>query len=102
MNPRYVITLARPQDLTRLPAIELAAARLLVGRAPESVLTETTSLDVLESAQRAGRLWVALADDVPVGFAHVEVIECGVARRNRCRPGARPPGLGNETGLAGV
>src|SRR5262249_39257876 len=58
---------------------ELAAARLLVGRAPESVLNETTSLDVLERAQRAGHLWVALADDVPVGFAHVEMIECDAA-----------------------
>jgi GNAT superfamily N-acetyltransferase len=67
---------ARLEDLAPLPAIELAAARLLVGRAPESVLNETTSLDVLEEAQREGRLWVALADDVPVGFAHVELIEC--------------------------
>jgi predicted N-acetyltransferase YhbS len=46
-----------------------------VGHAPESVLNETTSLDLLEQAQREDRLWVALADDVPVGFAHVEVIE---------------------------
>ena len=60
-------------------AIELAAARLLEGHAPESVLNETTSLDVLKRAQREGRLWVALADDVPVGFAHVEVIEPGAA-----------------------
>ena len=75
MTPRYTITAARQEDLTRLAAIELAAARLLAGHAPESVLNETTSLDVLEHAQRDGRLWVALADDVPVGFAHVEVIE---------------------------
>jgi GNAT superfamily N-acetyltransferase len=74
-EPRYWITAARPQDLTRLPAIELAAARLLAGHAPESVLKETTSSDVLHTAQRDGRLWVALADDVAVGFAHVEVIE---------------------------
>jgi GNAT superfamily N-acetyltransferase len=74
-NPSYAITAARPEDLSRLPAIELAAARLLEGHAPASVLCETTSLDVLQRAQREGRLWVALADDVPVGFAHVEVIE---------------------------
>ena len=66
------------EDLSRLSAIELAAARLLEGHAPESVLNETTSLDVLKRAQREGRLWVALADDVPVGFAHVEVIEPGL------------------------
>ena len=75
MTPTYTITAARPQDLSRLSAIELAAARLLEGHAPESVLNETTSLDVLKQAQSDGRLWVALADDVPVGFAHVEVIE---------------------------
>ena len=75
MTPTYTITAARLQDLLRLSAIELAAARLLEGHAPESILNETTSLDVLKQAQRDGRLWVALADGVPVGFAHVEVIE---------------------------
>jgi GNAT superfamily N-acetyltransferase len=75
----YTITLARPEDLAMLPAIELAAARLLVGHAPESVLNEPTSDDVLKAAQRHGHLWVALANDVPVGFAHVEVIEPTVA-----------------------
>jgi len=75
MTPTYTITAARLQDLLRLSAIELAAARLLEGHAPESVLNETTSLDVLKQAQLDGRLWVALADGVPVGFAHVEVIE---------------------------
>jgi len=76
VTPRYTITAARPEDLSGLPAIELAAATLLVGRAPESVLSESTSLDVLGRAQRAGHLWVALADDVPVGFAYVELVEC--------------------------
>lgn len=75
MTPTYAITAARPHDLSRLPSIELAAARLLVGHAPESVLNETTPLDVLKRAQADGRLWVALADDTAVGFAHVEVIE---------------------------
>ena len=75
----YTITAARPRDLAALPAIELAAARLLVGLAPESVLNETTSDEVLCNAQRHGHLWVALADDVPVGFAHIEVIEPAVA-----------------------
>lgn len=75
MIPKYTIAAARPQDLRRLPAIELAAARLLVGLAPETVLNETTSLDVLGRALREGHLWVALADDVAVGFAYVELIE---------------------------
>ena len=79
MAPQYTITTARSADLGLLPPIELAAARLLEGRAPESVLRETTSQDVLERAQRDGRLWVVLADDVPVGFARVEMIEPDVA-----------------------
>jgi GNAT superfamily N-acetyltransferase len=44
------------------------------------VLSETTSHEDLLEAQRDGRLWVALGnDDVPVGFAHVEVLEPAVA-----------------------
>lgn len=74
MTP-YTIAVARSEDLARLPEIELAAARLLAGYAPVSVLSETTSHDILQLAQREGRLWVALAADDPVGFAHVEVLD---------------------------
>lgn len=79
MSTQYSIANARTQDLTRLPAIELAAARLLAGHAPESILNETTPLDVLQDAQRHGHLWVALAGDVAVGFARVEVVEREIA-----------------------
>ncbi len=79
MTPVYKITAARRSDLPLLPAIELAAAKLLAGHAPESVLAETTSHENLKDAQSHGHLWVALADDVPVGFAHVEVLEPTVA-----------------------
>src|SRR5262245_29416948 len=75
----YTIALARLRDLSALPAIELAAARLLVGQAPESVLTETTSHEELRDAQRLGHLWVALLDDQPLGFAHVKILETGHA-----------------------
>jgi GNAT superfamily N-acetyltransferase len=75
----YSITAARERDLGLLAAIELAAATLLIGHAPESVLQEATSHRVLEQAQRNGRLWVALAGDAPVGFAHVEVVEPNAA-----------------------
>jgi GNAT superfamily N-acetyltransferase len=75
----HKITAARPKDLPLLTAIELAAAKLLAGHASESVLAETTSHEVLKAAQSHGHLWVALADDVPVGFAHVEVLEPSVA-----------------------
>ena len=79
MNSGYRITSARDRDVRLLAAIELAAAKLLIGHAPESVLQETTSQDVLEKAQRDGHLWVALADDAPVGFAHVEILEPNMA-----------------------
>ena len=75
----YRIAAAQPSDLPLLPAIELAAATLLAGHAPASVLAETTSQADLENAQRRGHLWVALADGVPVGFAHVEVRAPGIA-----------------------
>ena len=74
----YKIAAARPRDLPLLPAIEVAAATLLAGHAPASVLTETTSQADLEDAQQRGHLWVALAEDVPVGFAHIEVLEPAV------------------------
>ncbi len=79
MTVTYTIVVARPRDLSLLPAIELAAAKLLAGHAPEAVLAETTSKEELNEAQRHGHLWVALADDHPVGFAHVKVLEPGVA-----------------------
>ncbi len=79
MKPAYRIAVARPGDLAALPAIELAAARLLAGHAPECVLAETTSPHVLAIAQREGRLWVVLADETPIGFAHVETIESDAA-----------------------
>ena len=74
MEPLYKIVCARPQDLPFLPAIERAAATLLSGHAPESVLRETTSEQEFRAAQAEGRLWVALAGDTPVGFAQVEVL----------------------------
>src|SRR5262252_2669478 len=73
--PHYSIARARPEDLSELTKIELAAARLLAGHAPESVLCETTSQEEFQKALRNGHLWVALAADAPVGFAHVEVID---------------------------
>ena len=75
----YSIVRARPEHLREIPNIELAAARLLCGEAPESLLRETTSDSVLEDAMRQGHLWVALAESAPVGFAHVEIIDARTA-----------------------
>jgi GNAT superfamily N-acetyltransferase len=57
-----------------LPAIELAAAQLLRGHAPESALNQPTDGDAFADAARDGRLWVALAGKAPVGFALVEML----------------------------
>lgn len=70
----YRIAVARPRDLPALGAIERSAAQLLRGHAPASVLEETTSESDFREAQSAGRLWLALADEVPVGLALVELL----------------------------
>jgi GNAT superfamily N-acetyltransferase len=70
-----VVAIARKSDLTALGAIEIAAAKLLCGYAPATVLNEVTSEQDLLDAHQAGRLWVALVEDVPVGFALVTLIE---------------------------
>jgi GNAT superfamily N-acetyltransferase len=102
MTPAYRITAARPSDLPLLPAIELAAARLLAGHAPESVLNETSSREELTDAQGHGRLWVALADEVPVGFAHVQVLEPEAAHLQEIdvHPGHGRRGLGRRLVMA--
>jgi GNAT superfamily N-acetyltransferase len=74
IEPIYGITTGQPQDVPRLAAIELAAAKLLHGHAPQAVLDETTSEAGLLEAQIAGRLWVARAGGTPVGFAVVEML----------------------------
>ena len=79
MDDMLVIGLATALDVRALPAIELAAARLLAGHAPESVLSETTSHSDLHAARADGLLWVARLGRAPVGFAHVTRREPGVA-----------------------
>jgi GNAT superfamily N-acetyltransferase len=74
MESRYEITAALPHHLDALPAIELSAAALLEGHAPEAVLRETTPASVFMNAREDGRLWVALLNQIPVGFAHVEML----------------------------
>jgi GNAT superfamily N-acetyltransferase len=73
----YAIAPARARDVAALGAIEVAAGALLRGHAPDHLLTEPTDAQELRDAQAAGHLWVALVDDVPVGFARVEVLDDG-------------------------
>ena len=79
MVPTYKIALARSRDICLIPAIELAAVKLLENYAPDSVQVEISREEDLKHAQADGRLWVALEGDVPVGFAHVIILESGLA-----------------------
>jgi GNAT superfamily N-acetyltransferase len=72
--PCYSIRPARAEHIPALPAIELAAAQMLRGHAPESVLAETTDERMFADAARDGRLWVASMCNTPVGFALVKML----------------------------
>lgn len=71
----YEIGSARLNDIPYLSSIERASATLLKGHAPEAVLEEITAEAEFHDAQIDGRLWVARTNDVPVGFAHAEMLE---------------------------
>ena len=70
----YSIGRALPQHLGALAAIELAAAQLLRGYAPETVLHESTDLRTFSEAADRGHLWVAVTGETPVGFALVRML----------------------------
>jgi GNAT superfamily N-acetyltransferase len=74
----YAVGLARPEYVDALSSIELAAARMLQGCAPASVLLETTPRAEFELARCEGRLWVAVCDETPVGFAYVGILADGM------------------------
>ena len=74
-TPRYTSALARPQDLDTLPSIELAALTLFDGHGLDDIPALVTGEAELRKAQEMGHLWVALANDVAVGFAQIKVIE---------------------------
>jgi GNAT superfamily N-acetyltransferase len=71
----YQIALAELKDIPHLSSIEKAAATLLKGHAPDSALEDTTAEAEFHAAQMDGRLWVARTNDLPVGFAHAEMLE---------------------------
>lgn len=70
----YSIRIAHREHIHSLPAIELEAAQLLKGYAPDSVLASTTDERTFADAVHDGRLWVALTGTRPVGFALVEML----------------------------
>jgi GNAT superfamily N-acetyltransferase len=70
MSTEYVVRLAGPEHVDKLPDIERAAATRFGDSLPESVLAHVTPRDNLATAQQAGLLWVALEPEgTPVGFA---------------------------------
>lgn len=74
MEPKYTITTAGPEHVGALSDIELAAATMFEGHVPASVPQVSTPAQKFRSAQHEGRLWVALSDETPVGFALVELL----------------------------
>jgi GNAT superfamily N-acetyltransferase len=76
MSTDYVVRLAGPEHVDRLPELEREAATRFGDSLPESVLSHVTPLDSLAAAQQAGLLWVALEPaGAPVGFAVASI--CG-------------------------
>lgn len=75
MSTDYVVRLAGPEHVGRLPQVERDAATRFGDSLPESVLSHVTPIGILTAAQQAGLLWVALAAGEPVGFAVASV--CG-------------------------
>jgi GNAT superfamily N-acetyltransferase len=74
METGYSIITATPEHLEALYDIELAAATMFERYVPASVPQDNTPLSKFRSAQREGRLWVALFGETPVGFALVEML----------------------------
>jgi GNAT superfamily N-acetyltransferase len=74
METGYSISTSTPEHLEALSDIELAAATMFEGYVPASVPQVSTPQSKFRSAQREGRLWVALFGETPVGFALVEML----------------------------
>lgn len=77
----YEIRLATKHDVSCIPEIERAAAKLFLARTSELGLTpetfdRATSIEQLQYAEREGRLWIALTPGgLVVGFALVVIID---------------------------
>jgi GNAT superfamily N-acetyltransferase len=74
VTSEYAIQLALPAHVPSLPGIERSAASLFDGILSAALLDATTPFSMLEEAQQAGRLWVAVdADGVRVHIAELDV-----------------------------
>ncbi len=66
----WAIRRACPAHLPQLAAIEQAAATVFpAGFLPETALSDSVPLPILEAASAQGLLLVALENEIPVGFA---------------------------------
>jgi ribosomal protein S18 acetylase RimI-like enzyme len=70
-----MIRLGQDSDLPHLPAIEQSAARLFDGGLARLFTAHTVGIDTFRDYMEQGRLWVAVVDEHPVGFALASVIE---------------------------
>jgi GNAT superfamily N-acetyltransferase len=77
MDARYTIAIARSRDIPALASIERAAAAIFEDRVPAALFAQTVGEEDLRDAQADGRLWVALENDAPIGFALVAVLAPG-------------------------
>ncbi len=69
----YIISQATEAHLSALPEIERQAAFLFVDYdLPREVIEAATPMASFRAALHAGYLWVALAGELPVGFAQAE------------------------------
>jgi GNAT superfamily N-acetyltransferase len=76
MHDDYKIRPAKPQDISLLPEIERASARLFDGLELVQDLDHTVSKKELEQAQKDGRLWVAIGPrEQTVGFAMATIVD---------------------------
>lgn len=76
MARAYRIAPASPGHLREIPKIEQAAASLFTAEdLPPALRYRVTEREYLKEAQRDGRLWVALGDTRPVGFALADVAD---------------------------
>ena len=75
----HAIALASPDDVGALPEIERLAGLQFKAYPelgiPEQMYDQPNSVDTFAAAQRAGRLWVARAEALPVGFALVVEVD---------------------------
>lgn len=76
-EPRYSIVPAAPPHLGAIPQIERAAAGMFPTEdLPRPLRYRVTAFEELASAQRDGRLWIALGNDAqPVGFAMAAILD---------------------------